>query len=283
MLKVYDMDQCHPTRTPTSDGQRLTKGQQPQNEEQRREMRGIKDRHAVGNLLYVALVTRFDIANAVRELARFMEDPGPEHWGAAKRIMRYLKGTLDHDLVLGPFPRGELRLIGFSDSDWAGDTDTRRSTTGYVFVLGDNAGEIRSGAISANSRLQPTNALSSTEAEWMAACSAAVEVVYLRGLLGDIGHPQVGATRVYEDNQSAIHIANSAIGQWNPRTRHMDVRYKFVKEKVRSNEIELVYVSTLDQLADILTKNLGTTQFIRLAARILGHRAVRNQEAPRRN
>jgi len=272
MLDIYGMSDCKPAPTPTLDGQRLTKAMQATTDEDKKEMQGVRYRHAVGHLLYLTSITRFDIANPVRELARFMENPGPEHWAAVKRVFRYLAGTKGKDLILGPFPPGELKLIGYSDSDWAGDPDTRRSTTGYVFVLGDEQSNICSGAISANSRLQPTVALSSTEAEYMAVCSAAAEAIYLRALIGGLGYPQTAATIIYEDNQSAMALANAAINQWHPRTRHMDVRYKFVKERVRSNEVRLVYVRTVEQLADVLTKNLGGNTFRKFAAILLGHR-----------
>jgi hypothetical protein len=250
----------------------------PQTETERLEMQGVRYRHAVGHLLYAAIVTRFDVMNAVRELSRFMEAPGLEHWGAAKRIMRYIKSTLDFKLTYGPFPvdcfDDCFTLVGFSDSDWCGCIDTRRSTTGYAFFFGNAQGVISGGAFSVNSRLQPTVALSSTEAEYLAACSCVQEAVYLRMLLADIGVPQLGATRIWEDNQATIALVNSALGQWNPRTRHIDVRYHFIKERVRSREVELAYVPSGDQVADVLTKNLGTEKFRELAALILGIRVL---------
>jgi hypothetical protein len=271
MLEIYGMADCTPTPTPAADKQRLTKNMSPQTDEERAEMHGIRYRHAVGHLLYLAMVSRFDIMNSVRELTRFMQEPGMEHWAAVKRVMRYIKGTIDVPLIFGPFPPGEVVLVGYSDSDWAGELDTRRSTTGYVFLMAGGDGKPCSGAVSVNSRLQPTVALSSTEAEYMAVCSAAQEAIYLRVVLFDMGMPQRYPTRIYEDNTAAIRLANAAVGQWHPRTRHVDVRYKFVKERVRSNEIELVYVKTTEQLADLLTKNLAAPQFSVLAQRILGH------------
>ncbi|CAN0429341.1 unnamed protein product [Phaeothamnion confervicola] len=200
-----------------------------------------------------------------------MSNPDPVHWGAVRWCMRYVAGTKNRKLQLGPFKsEGPIKLIGFSDSDWAGDTDTRRSTAGYVFVLNDSADKICTGAISVNSRLQPTVALSSTEAEYMAACSATQEAISLRCLLESLGHPQNSPTIIYEDNHAAIALAHTAIEQWHPRTRHMDVRYKFVKERVRSREVQLVYVHTSNQLADLLRKNLPGPQFTALADRILG-------------
>jgi hypothetical protein len=273
MLELYDMGDCHPVPTPALEKGRLTKSMAPQTDEERKAMRDQKYRHGVGHVMYLALVSRFDIMNSVRELARFMEDPGAEHLAALKRVFRYLKGTQDMTLSYGPLKNTAFELVGFSDSDWARELDTRRSTTGYAFMLSttDEAGTTYSGAISVNSRLQPTVALSSTEAEYMAVCSATQEAIYLRSMLADLGLPQVEPTTIYEDNTAAIHLANAALGQWHPRTRHVDVRYKFVKERVRSREVELVYVKTTNQVADILTKNLGTTQFQALTLRLLGH------------
>ena len=127
----------------------------------------------VGSLLYAAMVTRPDIAFAVQRLSRHLQDARPEDWAAGKRVMRYLQGTLS----LGIIYRGGIEtpvLSGYSDSDWAGDMDTRRSTTGFVYL-------VSGGCVSWASRLQPTVALSSTEAEYMAACAAVQEAIHLRG------------------------------------------------------------------------------------------------------
>jgi hypothetical protein len=131
---------------------------------------------AVGSLMYLMLCTRPDIAYSVSVLSRFLVNPGPSHLSAVKHVLRYFRGTLNYDLVF----RGSLQnLTGYTDSDWAGDTDTRRSTAGYIFNLG-------SGAISWSSKLQPTVALSSTEAEYMGQTQATKEAVWLRALLNEL-------------------------------------------------------------------------------------------------
>ena len=126
-------------------------------------------RELVGALMYIATCTRPDIAHAVGEDAKFCERYNKSHWTAAKRILKYLKTTQDMSIVSSGFNKGEL--IGFADANWAGDLDTRRSTTGYVFFLNGSA-------ISWNSKLQPTVATSSTEAEYMGLYSTTQEAIW---------------------------------------------------------------------------------------------------------
>ncbi|CAN0186418.1 unnamed protein product, partial [Phaeothamnion confervicola] len=137
MLKVYDMHHCtHFQELPAPAGHRLTKAPSPLPPDESLTMREIKYRHAVGHLLYLTMVTRFDLSKVVCELSRHMSNPSPTHWGAVRWCMKYVSGTEAKKLHLGPFPcEGPLKLIGYSDSDWAGYTNTQRSTTGYAFVL----------------------------------------------------------------------------------------------------------------------------------------------------
>jgi hypothetical protein len=154
-----------------------------------------------------------------------------------------------------------LTLTGYADSDYAGDPDTRRSTTGYVFIL---AG----GAVSWQSRLQPTTALSTSEAEYMSVCAATQEAIHLRRLLADLGFPQTKPTIIFEDNQGCIGLANNPIV--NKRTKHIDVKYHYIREKIESQEINLKPIRTQDQVADILTKPLPKPQLTACRVKILG-------------
>jgi hypothetical protein len=156
---------------------------------------------------------------------------------------------------------GEQNLVGFADSDWGGDLTTRRSTTGYLFTL---AGA----AISWSSKRQPTVALSSTEAEYMSACSAAQETVYLRALLKDLGHPQNGPTVLHQDNQGAIAIGSDFIS--NRRTKHIDIKYHFIREKVEDGVIRLQYIPTAEMVADCLTKPVGRQILDKTRVQIFG-------------
>ena len=178
-----------------------------------------------------------------------MSQPGKTHWQAGLRILRYLQATPDHGIfyAAGTDPHDDLVLHGWTDSNWAGDLDTRRSTTRYCFTLG-------SGAISWSSKKQPTVALSLTEAEYRAACFGTCEVVWLRQLLGDLGYPQKKSSTIWCDNQSCIAIARNPV--FHARTKHIEIQYHFVREKLLDGVITLVYCKTEDNLADLFTKAL---------------------------
>lgn len=144
-------------------------------------------------------------------------------------------------------------LRGYCDADWAGDEGDRRSTTGYVFMLGV-------GAISWNSKRQPTIALSTTEAEYMAMSQCTKEAIWLRQLLADVGFVQQGGTQVLCDNQGAIALAKNPTH--HSRTKHIDVQHHFIREQVEDQVIELKYVPTQAMVADVLTKALGKSQHL---------------------
>ena len=188
---------------------------------------------------------------------------------AAKRVLRYLKGTKDIGITYGRVGGERIslttysqdRLFGYTDSDFAGDVDTRRSTTGNVFLLGG-------ACVSWSSRLQVTVAVSTAEAEYMALFSGAQEAVYLRRLLGELGFEQEEPTPILVDNQAAIQMALNPID--HKRTKHIDVKYHFCREKVEDKVIIPEYVTSADQLADIFTKDLAKIAFERLRDQILG-------------
>ena len=144
-------------------------------------------------------------------------------------------------------PSLPISLFGWTDSDWAGDVDSRRSTTGYCFTLG-------LGAISWSSKKQPTIALSSMEPEYRAACSGTCEAIWLCHLLEDLGFPQKSHSLVLCDNQSCLAIARNPV--FHARTKHIEAQYHFVCEKVLDGTIALEYCNTSDNLADLFTKAL---------------------------
>ena len=146
----------------------------------------------------------------------------------------------------------DVELAGYSDSDWAGNPDDRKSTTGYVFNIG-------SGPISWSSKKQPTVSLSSTEAEYKALCSATCEAIWLRRILEDVGETQNAPTVISCDNQSTIKLANNPI--YHARTKHIETQHHFVREKLQSKEIDLSYCNTNENVADIFTKPLGKAKF----------------------
>jgi hypothetical protein len=199
VLKRFGMEDCKPVGTPLDPKAALVKLTDEEYDQHSQEMQGIPYKACVGSLMYAMVATRADLAFAVSVVSQFMSKPGPMHWAAVKRIMRYLKGTSDMKLHLGG--KG-IAMKGYCDADWGGDADGRRSTTGYVFFVGD-------GAVSWNSKRQPTVALSTTEAEYMAASQSAKEAVWLRQLMADVGCVQEEATTIMCDNQGCIALAKN--------------------------------------------------------------------------
>ena len=254
VLSRYGMAQCKPMATPMTDP--LTRG--PPNED------GFNYDYAriVGSVLYSSMYTRPEITYAVQSLSRNMNATTSEHWQAAKRLLRYLQGTKHLGIKFGGDKSQDLKLVGYSDADWANDKDTRRSTTGYAFLL-------NGAVISWCSKLQTTVALSSTEAEYMALCAAAQEAVHLRRLLSDLGFEQKGPTIIYEDNQSCIALAKNPVH--HARTKHIDIRFHYTREKIEDGEIDVVYVPTSEQLADVLTKPLERVKLEALRKKLLGY------------
>ena len=254
MLARFKMSECKPASTPAALGVRLLKQDGPQTKSEIADMKQVPYRAAVGSLLYASIRTRPDIASAVRAVAKFSNNPGKKHWTAVKRIFRYLKGTTSFGIS---FSRGKSQLVGYCDSDWANDPESRKSVSGYVFLL---AG----GPVSWKSKAQNSVALSSCEAEYMAAASAAQEAIHLRRLMASVGQSMSSATIMLEDNQGCIALAHNPVH--HSRSKHIDLRAHFIREKVAQGVVDLKYIPTDKQLADILTKPLGPIKFVELRA-----------------
>ena len=203
-------------------------------------------RQIISSLIYLTL-TRPDIAFAVGVVSRFMQTPKKSHLEAVRRILRYIKGTLD----LGLFYKSQItcKLEGYCDADYAGDYDTRRSTTGYAFSLG-------SGVVTWCSKRQPTVSLSTTEAEYRATTMAAQEITWLVQLLENLHQTVDYPVPLYYDNQSAICLVENLV--FHARTKHVEVQYLFIHEKALTGEIKVIQVKTGEQLADIFTKGLNS-------------------------
>ena len=208
----------------------------------------------VGSLLYLSVVTRPDISYSVGVLSRYMSKPTLAHWNAAKAVLRYLASTPEYGIVYSPSPgpSHSKSLLGFCDADYAGDLDTRRSTTGYMFTL-------HSGAISWNSRLQPTVAVSTAEAEYMAAAAAVKEALWLRTLLSELGVCSLGPVTLLTDNQASLSLLKHPIS--SQRSKHIDVIHHFARERVTRGEVVFHYIPTADMTADIMTKPLALPKF----------------------
>jgi len=211
------------------------------------------NRNMVGSLLYLSCWSRPDIAFAVSELSRFISAPAQSHFEAAKHLLRYLKGTRDLGLRYsktssGPPSSGLNILYGYVDSDWAGCPDTRRSTSGFVLML-------NGATVSWKSKRQSVVALSTAEAEFVAASSMVQELTYTRRLLERLGFPQAEPTTIFEDNATCIKWAGGAVGG-SDRAKHIDLREHYVHQAQDRNLLRLQPVAGVDNVADILTKPL---------------------------
>ena len=207
-------------------------------------------RQAVGALLYIGTTTRPDIAAAIGILCRRVSNPRQRDWYAVKRILKYLKQTAD--LKFKICADSNLELIGYADADWAGDINDRKSTSGYLYKLGNSL-------VSWSSKKQLSVALSSTEAEYVSAAYASQEAVWLRQLLNDLGIPPIQPTPIFEDNQGCIKLANNT--NINARTKHIDVRHHHLRDLVDCDVINFVYCDTDNMIADALTKPLPRPKF----------------------
>ena len=258
-LNEFNMHECKMMKTPEQSGVKLVEAAENEklDDKYTKMMRGI-----VGSVMYASVSTRPDITHAVNMVARFMAKPGHHHLIAAKCILRYLQGTQHLGLVYQKDERmkddGDKKTVtvtGYCDSDWGGDLVTRKSTTGYCVFVNNNL-------VSWNTKKQQTVATSSAEAEVMASVEVVKEVKWLQQMLSELGFIVKTPTIVFCDNQSAIRISEKDVQ--HDRTKHIDIKYHFVKDELRSKNIEMKYISTDKQLADIFTKGLSSTVFVRL-------------------
>jgi hypothetical protein len=208
-------------------------------------------RSLVGSLRYLTC-TRLDILYGVGLVSCHMESPTITHFKTAKRILRYVKGTIDFDLLYQS--SNEFKLVGYSDSDWGGDVDDKKSTIGFVFYLG-------SSAFTLSSKKQPIVTLSTYEAEYVAATSSVCHAVWYRKLLKEL---HMDATEIFLDNKSALALEKFLV--FHDRSKHIDVRYHFIRECIVKKEVQLKFVKTHDQFADIFTKSLNNEIFSKLRA-----------------
>ncbi|KAG1665273.1 hypothetical protein FOA52_015850 [Chlamydomonas sp. UWO 241] len=202
----------------------------------------------LGSLLYLAVCTRPDISQTVGVLARYMSCPTTAHLEAAKQVLRYVSGTRNFGICYG----NSGQLVGFCDSDYAGDPDTRRSTSGIVFIL-------NGGAVIWCSRVQPTVAASTLEAEYMSASLSAKDVLWCRKILPELGL-SCNMVNINCDNQGALKLISNPIA--SQRSKHIDVIHHFVRDRVSRREICFHYVASEHNAADILTKPLTLVKFV---------------------
>jgi hypothetical protein len=253
VLRRFQMQDCNPVDVPMAPNVHLSAADGPEDEKGKEEMRRYPYRELVGALIWISLISHPEISFVANYLARFNSNPGLAHWRAAKRVLAYLSGVRNHTLQLGGLVSDPTDLQVWSDSDWARDEDDRRSISGYVFKLGD-------GLISWASKKQATVATSSTEAEYMALAGAASHGLWIRRLLGELGLDiENETTPIYVDNRGAIDLAKDS--RHHARSKHIDIKYHFIRERIEDQTFEVIHCPTADMIADGLTKPLAKSSF----------------------
>ena len=249
ILDRFGMGTCNPVKNPIVPDTKLVKngGEISENP--------TIFKQIIGSLMYLS-VTRPDIVFVVCLLSKFMTDPKSSHMAAAKRVLRYVMGTKD----LGVFYRRnaggtENELEVYTDSDYAGDVEDRRSTSEYVFLLSG-------GAVAWSSKKQPIVTLSTTEAEYVAAAACACHSIWMKRILDSIGSFTCTSVKIHCDNSSTIKLSKNPI--LHGRTKHIDVKFHFLRELVKEGTVELIFCGTKEQIADIMTKPLKLESFVKM-------------------
>ena len=291
ILQSFQMENCTPVSTPMEPNIQLLPTNYIATKDE------LSDyQKGIGKIMYAMLGTRPDLAFTVSILSRFMSQPGPEHALALRRALRYIRKTLDIGIIYGGLKNDAVNqvlqesnrslngLYGFTDLDWAGDKETRKSTSGFLFTF-------YGGAISWKSSKQPIIATSTTEAEYIACTEAAKEAIWLRRIMheirgetcpklpinshdhethilienminqsfttnsvDDMDVDDSNAQVIFGDNQGSIKLSKNP--QHHNRTKHIDVKYHFIRDNVQQGLIKLLYIPTNEMVADILTKSL---------------------------
>ena len=211
---------------------------------------GATDFRSLAGALQWLTFTRPDISYAVQQVCLHMHDPRETHLAALKRILRYVRGTLHMGLLIRPSTPADL--VVYSDADWAGCPDTRRSTSGYAVFLGDNL-------VSWSSKRQNTVSRSSAKAEYRAVANAVAEATWIRQLLSELHTPLHKTTLVYCDNISSVYMSANHVQ--HQRTKHIEIDLHFVRERVAFGDVRVLHVPTTSQFADIFTKGLPSSVF----------------------
>jgi hypothetical protein len=210
----------------------------------------------VGALQY-ATITRPDITFSVNKVSQFLANPTDDHWQAVKRILRYLKGTSDHGLQL--HKSTSLCLQAFTDADWAGCPDDRKSTTGFAVFLGENL-------LSWSSKKQVTVSRSSTEAEYRSMAMATAELMWIQSLLSELGISSSTPPVLWCDNLGATFLAANPV--FHARTKHIELDFHFVREQVATKKLLVKFICSADQIGDIFTKSVSSHRFRQLCSKL---------------
>ncbi|KAJ3552615.1 hypothetical protein NP233_g12840 [Leucocoprinus birnbaumii] len=255
MLKRFRMDKCSPATTPLPPGISLTSNDCPATPQEIADMKSVPYREALGSLMWLQVATRPNLSFAVNLLARFANNPGPAHWNTLKHTLSYVRGTMDYGIT---YRRGEsVDPYGYVDSDFAGDVESRKSTEGNVFF-------VAGGPVSWASKRQETVALSTVEAEYMAFTRATQQALWLKKFFDELGLGTKLPIIINADNDSSI--SNSKYDKNHRRTKHIDVKHHFVKEKVKLGKVTFSYIPSAENVADLFTKPLprdAVTRFVK--------------------
>lgn len=249
VLKKFKLESCKSVSTPLAVNEKLSKSDGDAKADV------TQYRSLIGCLLYLT-ATRPDLMFSASLLSRFMHSPSVTHLGVGKRVLRYIRGTTDFGIW---YNKGDGKIEGFVDSDWAGSVDDSKSTSGYVFSLG-------SGVFSWNSKKQDVVAQSSAEAEYIAAAAASNQAIWIKKVLSDLNHVQEEPIVLWCDNKSAIAIAKNPIQ--HGRTKHINVKFHAIREAEQNGDVKLQHCSSEEQLADILTKALPSAKFMELRSKL---------------
>lgn len=259
LLELFDCSDIHPARTPLNPKEKLTNASVQEVEEFKALNRNF--RAIVGALNFLSCTTRADITFAVSTLSQFLQRPGIKHWNAAIQVLQYLKYTKQFKLYIKK-SNCLSDLVAYADADWANCPVSSRSISGNLVIWNGSV-------ISWRSKKQPTPSLSTTEAEYKSIGDITKELMWIKVLLKKIFNIKlVTPTRIFEDNQGAIDLAKNEINASGFKTKHMALKFHFIRREIKLKNIELIYVKSANMLADFLTKPLGGAQMSR-ARRLL--------------
>jgi hypothetical protein len=254
VLARYGMTECASCSTPLPLGIELTKTQAPSMDEERHYMLDKPYREALGSVMYAQIATRPDLSYAVSTLSKFSSNPGKAHWLALMHVFQYIKGTLHFKIRYGG-KETSLTPYGYVDADYGGDRDTCRSCARHVFI---QAG----GPTAWGAQYQPTVALSTTEAEYMAMTRGAKQLLWMYSTMSEVGFPQPKPALLYADNAGAVALMKNT--KHNARVKHIDIRHHYIRERVDEGDIIIKHIPSSNNLTDIFTKPLGKIAHHRL-------------------
>ncbi|XP_045810820.1 uncharacterized mitochondrial protein AtMg00810-like [Trifolium pratense] len=249
ILKKFEMDKCNVALSPAEPRSQLTKCAEEE------DVDPTFYRKLIGSLRYLCN-TRPDLAYSVGIASRFMERPKGSHLIVVKRILRYVKGTINYGIMFPASDRDkECKLVGYTDSNWCGDHEDRKSTAGYMFFYGGSP-------ISWYSKKEPVVALSSCEAEYIAASLNTCQAIWLKNLIEEISQDRCETVTLKIDNVSAINLAKNPIA--HGRSKHIELRFHYLREQVSNGNLALMHCRSEEQVADLLTKAVTVQVFEKL-------------------